>query len=91
METEDDQGKQAEQGGEEALGDGGHGADELVRGEFVHELDEVDALGTVAVALVDGVHAQEAGPTVGLRSAPFAYSPGADDNRALPPIDAGAT
>ncbi len=46
-----------EQRHEEALGDADDGADELVLGDPVHQVDEVQALDPVAVANVDAVHA----------------------------------
>ena len=56
-----------EQRQKEALRDAGHGADELVLGDLVHQVDEVEALDAVAVPLVDGVHAHVSRPALGLR------------------------
>ena len=71
MEAEDAERERQQQAFEqrqkEALRDAGHGADELVLGDLVHEVDEVQALDAVAVALVDGVDADVAGLPVGLR------------------------
>ena len=68
MEAEDDEREQAEQAFEhrrqEAFGDRRDGADELVLRDLVYDVDQVHALGAVAVALMDGVDAQEAGHAV---------------------------
>ena len=50
-----------EQRQQEAFGDAVHGADELVLGDLVDEVDQEEPLGAVAVALVDGVDAGVAG------------------------------
>ena len=87
VETEDDEREQAEQGREqrreEALGDRLDGADELVLGDLVDDVDQVHALGAVAVALVNGVDAQEAGQTVRLRRPALAHR----HSRRLRPLD----
>ena len=76
MEAHDREGEEVEEalehGQQEALRDRRHGADELVLGDFVHRVDQVDALAAVEVALVDGVHAQEAGAALGTGSAALA-------------------
>ena len=56
-----------QQRNQERLRDPGHGADMLELGDLVDQVDVVDALDPVAVALVDGVHAQVAGPAAGIR------------------------
>ena len=61
-----------EQRQQEALGDADDGADELVLGDLVDQVDQVQALDPVAVALVDGVDAHEAGPAFGPRRLPQA-------------------
>ena len=94
METEDDEREQAEQGleqrREKTLGDCLDGADELVLGDLVDDIDEIHALGAVPVALVDGVDAQEAGPAIRPRGAPLAHRhrsrPRSDDHGALRPV-----
>ena len=91
MEADDDERKQAEQGleqrREEALGDRLDGADELVLGDLVDDVDQIHALGAVPVALVDGVGVQEAGQAVRPRGAPLAHRhrsrPRSDDHGAL--------
>ena len=55
-----------EQRHQEALGDAGHGADELELGDLVDQVDQVDPLDAVAVALVDGVDADVARPPLRL-------------------------
>ena len=59
-------------GQQEGLGDRLDGADELVLGDLVDDVDQVDALLAIEVALVDGVDAQETGPTAGVRRAALA-------------------
>ena len=56
-----------EHGDQEALGDGFDGADVLILGDFIDGVDVIDAFGAIAVALVDGIDAQEAGLAVRLR------------------------
>ena len=61
MEADNDEREQAEQAFEyrhqEALRDRRNGADELVLRHLVDNVDQVHALGAVAVANVDAVHA----------------------------------
>ena len=62
------------EGGEEVFEDGDHedrvdaddGADVLELGDVVDDVEHVEALPAVKVALVDGVHAYEAGATPGI-------------------------
>ena len=109
MEADDDGREQAEQAVEhrhqEAFGDRRDGADELVlrdrrpQAVGVHDVDQVHALGAVAVANVDEVHAwtgvdaQEAGHAVRPRRPAFAHRHGRRprplDHRALPPVGPG--
>ena len=76
MEAHDPEGEGVDEllqdGQQEGLGDGLDGADELVLGDLVDDVDQVDALFAVEVALVDGVDAQETGPTAGVRLAALA-------------------
>ena len=56
-------------GDREALRDGLDRAHELVLRDLVDQVDPVDALAPVEVALVNGVHPHEAGPSLGTRLA----------------------
>ena len=97
MEADDHEREQAEQSFEqrhqEAFGDRRDGADELVLRDLVHHVDQIHALGAVAVALVDGVDSQEAGQAVRLRRPPDAHRHrrrlGPCDHRAPRPVGAG--
>ena len=97
MEADDDEREQAEQTVEhrhqEALGDRHDGADELVLRDLVDDVDQVHALGAIAVALVNGVDAQEAGQTVRLRRPALAHRHSRRlrplDHRALRPVGPG--
>ena len=87
MEADHDEREQAEQAFEyrhqEALRDRRNGTDELVLRHLVDNVDQVHALGAVAVALMDSVDAQEAGPAIRLRRAALAHP----HRRRLRPLD----
>ena len=59
---------------QEALRDRFHGADMLVLGDLVHGVDVVHPFGSIEVALVDGVHAQE--PRLPVGAGPAALADG---------------
>lgn len=65
VEADNDEREQAEQSFEhwhqEALGERLDGTDELVLRDLVDEVEQIHALGAVAVALMNGVAAHEAG------------------------------
>ena len=61
-----------EHGDQEAFGNGFDGADVLILGDFIDGVDVIDAFGAIAVALVDGIDAEEAGLAVQLRLSAFA-------------------
>ncbi len=76
VEAEDDE-RQADEHllqdrNQKGLGDRRHGADVLELGHLVDQVDGVDALDAVAVALMDGVHAHEAGLAARVRPPPLA-------------------
>ena len=62
----------SELGEEEVFGDAGDGGKVLELRDFVDDVDDVDPLLPAAVALVDGVDVQEAGPPAGPGLAPGA-------------------
>ena len=97
MEADDREREQAEQTVEhrhqKAFGDRRDRADELVLRDLVDHVDQVHAFGAVAVALVHGVDAQEAGQAVRLRRPADAHRHRRRlrplDHRALRPVGPG--
>ena len=98
VEADDDEREQVEQGFEQGyektLGDRRHSADVLVLCDLVDDIDQVHALGAVAIALMDGVDAQEARPAIGPWGSPNAHRGRGrlrpNDHRALRPVGSGA-
>ena len=76
MEAFDDEGERAKEGFEhreqEVFADALHRSDELELCDLVDQIDVVQALGTVEVALMDGVHPHDTGTALGVRSASLA-------------------
>ena len=82
METQHGEGKQKQQRlqgrDQEPLRDAPHDTDVLVLGHLVHQIDNIDALHAVPVALVHGVDPQKPGTPFGagaLRTAMATFDP----------------